>query len=302
VKLGAVSSLLWLACLGPAAGQDFSEIKVERVADKLLFAEGPVWAPEGFLLFCDVPGNRIMKFAGGGASAAFRENSKGTQGLAFDSQGRLYACESHARRVTRTDKKGKIEVLAERFEARRLNAPNDIAVRHDNQVYFSDPAFGKQMDSRELSFFGVYHVTPKGELEVIARPKGRPNGVALSPNGKTLYVANSDEKRIYRYDLDRSGAASNERVLISGIEGVPDGLKTDEKGNLYIAAKAVLIYTPEGKLIREVPVPEKPSNLAFGDADLESLYVTARTSVFRFRVPVKGWSIERTPERPPDSR
>ena len=124
---------------------------------------------------------------------------------------------------------------------------------------------------------------------MVAKPKGRPNGLALSPGGKLLYVTNSDEKRVYAYDLDKNGAASNERVLISGIEGVPDGIRSDEKGNLYIAAKGLLIYTSEGKLIRQVPLAEKPSNLAFGDPDLQSLYVTARSSVYRLRLPVKGW-------------
>jgi len=135
----------------------------------------------------------------------------------------------------------------------------------------------------------VYHVTPKGDVEVVAKPKGRPNGVALAPSGKILYVTNSDEKKVYAYDLDKNGAASGERVVVSGIEGVPDGIRTDEKGNLYVAAKGVAIYTPQGKLIRDVPLVEKPSNLTFGDADLMSLYVTARSSVYRVRVPVKGW-------------
>lgn len=253
------------------------------------FAEGPVWSPEGWLFFCDVPSNRIVKFVPGQGVQVYREDSHGATGLALDSQGRLYACETRTRRVTRTDKKGKVEVIADKFEGKRLNAPNDITVRHDNHVYFTDPAFGSQVDARELNFFGVYHITPKGELEVVSKPKGRPNGITLSPSGKILYVVNSDEKKVYAYDLDKNGDASNERVVISGTEGVPDGIRTDEKGNVYVAAKAVLIYTPEGKLIRQVAFSEKPSNLAFGDADLQSLYVTTRTSLYRLRVPVKGW-------------
>lgn len=286
---GLVPAVFLLAIRIPASAQDFDEIKVERAADKFHFTEGPVWSHDGWLLFCDVPPNRIMKFVPGEGARIFREDSQGATGNAFDSQGRLYTCEAHARRVTRTDKKGKIDVIAEKFEGRRLNAPNDITVRHDNHVYFTDPAFGSQLDARELNFFGIYHITPKGELEIVAKPKGRPNGIALSPDGKILYVANSDEKKIYAYGLDRNGAASNERVLIAAIEGIPDGIRTDEKGNLYVAAKAVLIYTPEGKLIRQIALSEKPSNLAFGDQDMQSLYVTARTSLYRLRVPVKGW-------------
>lgn len=281
--------MLLLAVPAATFAQDFDELKIEKVAEKLLFGEGPVWLREGGLLFSDPPANRIFKFVPGQGAQVFRENSNGAYGNAVDSQGRLYTCEARARRVTRTNKNGRIDVLAERFEGKRLNAPNDIAVRHDNHVYFTDPAFGGQLDTRELSFYGVYHMTPKGELDVIAKPKGRPNGVAFSPNGKILYVTNSDEKSVYSYDLDKNGAASNERVLISGIDGVPDGIRTDEKGNLYIAAKGLLIYGPEGKLIRAVAFGEKPSNMAFGDPDLQSLYVTARTSLYRVRVPVKGW-------------
>jgi len=273
----------------PIAAQDFDEVKVERAADKLHFAEGPAWAREGWLIFCDVPTNRIMKFVPGEGTQVYRESSNGADGNAIDSQGRLYTCEARSRRVTRTDKKGKIDILAEKFEGKRLNAPNDITVRHDNHAYFTDPAFGNQVDARELNFYGVYHITPKGELEIVAKPKGRPNGIALSPSGKALYVTNSDEKKVYSYDLDKNGAASGERVLIQGIEGVPDGIRTDEKGNIYIAAKSVLIYSPEGKFIRQVPLSEKPSNLAFGDVDMQSLYVTARTSLYRLRLPVKGW-------------
>lgn len=285
--------LLPAACLLavwiPVTAQDFDDVKIERAADKLLFAEGPAWAHEGWLIFCDVPSNRLMKFVPGEGAQVYRESSNGADGNAIDSQGRLYTCEVRARRVTRTDKKGKIDVIADKFEGKRFNAPNDITVRHDNHVYFTDPAFGSQMDARELNFFGVFHITPKGDIEVIAKPKGRPNGITLSPTGKMLYVTNSDEKKVYAYDLDKNGAVSNERALISGIEGVPDGIRTDEKGNLYVAAKALLIYSPEGKLLRQVPLAEKPSNLAFGDADLQSLYVTARTSLYRLRLPVKGW-------------
>jgi len=273
----------------PATAGDFDEIKVERAADKLQFAEGPTWLRDGWLLFCDVPSNRIMKFVPGQGTEVFRENSNGASGTAMDSQGRLYVCESRERRVTRTDKKGKIEVLAEKFQGKRLNAPNDIAVRHDNHVYFTDPPFGAQMDARQLDFFGVYHITPKGEMEVVARPKGRPNGIAFAPGGKILYVTNSDEKKVYAYDLDKNGVASGERVLISGIDGIPDGIRTDEKGNLYIAAKGVSVYSSEGKLLRYVALGEKPSNMAFGDVDMQSLYVTARTSLYRLRLPFKGW-------------
>jgi gluconolactonase len=242
----------------------------------------------GFLVFGDIPNNKVMQLTPGQKPSVFREDSNGASGNRFDAQGRLYSCESHARRVTRTDKKGKVEVLAERWQGKRLNAPNDLAVRKEGDVYFTDPAFGNQQDKRELDFFGVYHISRKGELEVLAKPKGRPNGIALSPDGRTLYVSNSDERNVRAYDLDKSGAALNERTLISGIDGVPDGICIDEKGDLYVAASELQVYSQDGKLLGTISVAETPSNCTFGDPDLESLYITARSSVYRARLDVKG--------------
>ena len=278
--------LLLITLRAPA--QDFDRITLEKVASGYIFTEGPAWSREGYLVFSDIPGNKLLRFTPGERAGLFRGNSNGAIGNTFDAQGRLYTCESHARRVTRTDKKGKIEVLAERWQGKRLNAPNDIVVRKDGQIYFTDPAFGNQQDTRELDFCGVFHLSRRGELEVIARPKGRPNGIALSPNGRILYVTNSDERNVRAYDLDHNGAASNERVVISSIPGVPGGIRVDENGNLYVAANAILVYTPEGRRLASIDTPETPSNCAFGDPDFESLYITARASVYRARLDVKG--------------
>ena len=271
-----------------AAAQDFNEVKVDKVSTGHVFAEGPAWSRDGYLVFSDIPNNKILQFEPGTPVSVFRSNSNGATGNTFDAQGRLYTCESHLRRVTRTDKKGKVEVLAEKYQGKRLNAPNDIVVRKDGQIYFTDPAFGNQEDSRELDFFAIYHISRRGELEPIAKPKGRPNGIALSPNGNVLYVTNSDDRNVRAYDLDKNGAASNERVVVSNIDGVPDGMRVDEKGNLYVAANKIEVYSPEGKPLGSVPLAETPSNCAFGDEDFGSLYVTAKTSVYRLRLNVKG--------------
>jgi gluconolactonase len=273
-----------------AAAQDFANMRIDKVAAGYAFTEGPAWSPSGFLIFSDIPNNKLLQFTPGQPATIFRENSNGATGNRFDAQGRLYSCESHSRRVTRTDKKGKVEILAERWQGKRLNAPNDLAIRKDGDIYFTDPAFGNQLDTRELDFFGVYHISRKGDLEVVAKPKGRPNGIALSPDGRTLYVSNSDEKNVRAYDLNKNGEASNERTLISGMEGVPDGICVDEKGDLYVAANHVLVYSPEGKPIGMIQTEETPSNCSFGDPDLGSLYITARTSVYRVRLDVKGVS------------
>jgi gluconolactonase len=277
------------ALIGGAAAQDLDDLKVEKVAVGLRFTEGPAWSPEGFLLFSDTVTNQIHKFVPGKGVSNFADRPGGPIGLAYDTQSRLYTCEFRERRVTRTDKKGKSEMLAERFEGKRFNAPNDIVVRHDNHVYFTDPAFGDQSDHRELDFYGVFHITPKGELEAIARLKTRPNGVTLSPGGKILYVADSDARLIRAWDLDnKTGAASNARVLVDKIPGVPGGIRTDEKGDVWVAAKCVYRYSPQGVLSKTIELGETPSNLSFGDVDYETLFVTARTTVYRVRLGIKG--------------
>ena len=281
-------ALVTLLAGAALAAQDFSDLKIDKVAAGFRFTEGPVWSREGFLLFSDIPNDKILRFAPGKRGEVFREKSDGANGNTFDAQGRLYSCESRTSRVTRADKKGKIEVLAEKWEGKRLNAPNDIVVRKDGHLYFTDPAFGGSTDQRELDFYGVYHITPKGQMELIAKPKGRPNGLALSANGRVLYVDNSDERNVRAYDLDRNGKASNERIVVSGIDGVPDGMKVDEKGNLYVTAKGVAVYSPEGKLLTTIEVAETPANCAFGDPDFQTLYITARTSLYRVRLNVKG--------------
>lgn len=275
-----------------AFAQDFSHLEVQRVVKDLHFAEGPVWSYDGFLLFSDTVVDKLRKLTPGAGDTVFAERAGGAIGNAYDMEGRLYTCEFRERRVTRTLKNGKIEVLASRFEGKRFNAPNDVVVRRDGHVYFTDPAFGAQQDTRELDFYGVYHITPKGELEAIAKWKTRPNGITLSPNGRTLYVSDSDGRSVRAYDLDGKGIASKERIVIDKIPGVPDGLRTDEKGNLYVAADKVYVYAlsnnAPAKLLGEVPIGETPSNLAFGDPDMETLYITARTSVYRVRLGVKG--------------
>ncbi len=272
------------------AAQSFEDLRIDKVQGGYTFTEGPVWSRDGYLLFSDVPNNLILQFVPGakGRASKFRENSNGANGNTFDDRGRLYTCESRTRRVTRTDAKGNVEVLADKFEGKRFNAPNDMVVRRDGNIYFTDPAFGNQADARELAFHGVFHLTPKGQLSVIAKPTGRPNGIALSHNGKTLYVANTDERNIRAYDLDGKGEPSNERVVIRNIDGPPDGIKIDEKGNLYVAARHLPIYSPQGKLLHTIELGEAPANCAFGDADFQSLFITARTSVYRVRIPVKG--------------
>ena len=271
-----------------ALAQDFSEIKFEMLVKGLTFTEGPAWSKDGYLVFSDTPADRLMKWVPGHDVEVLRNGVRGPSGNAFDTEGRLYTCETRGRRVTRTGKRGEIEVLAERWEGKRLNAPNDIVVSRHNHVYFTDPAFGEQADHRELDFYGVYHIPPKGPMKLVAKPAGRPNGIALSPDQRILYVLNSDERNLRAYDLDKNGDPTGERVLISGIPGVPGGLAVDEKGNLYITGKGIFIYSAAGRLLHSLDLQSRASNCAFGEADFQTLFITAGPEVLRARLDVRG--------------
>ena len=206
-----------LALALPALGQQgLGEFKFERLAQGYRFTEGPAWSKDGgYLIFSDTPSDRLLKWTPGSEVTVYRTDAHGPAGNAFDAQGRLYTCETRARRVTRTEKNGKIEVLAEAWEGKKLNAPSQVVVSRTGHVYFTDPAFGEQSDHRELDFHGVYHIPPKGPMTLVAKSASRPRGIALSPNGRTLYVANADDHDIRAWDLDHNGEAANGRVLAS---------------------------------------------------------------------------------------
>jgi gluconolactonase len=239
-------------------------------------------------LFSVTVTNTLHQFIPGKGVEVAGSRPGGPGGNAYDSDGRLYSCEFRERRVVRVAKNGKVDVVASRFQGKRLNAPNDIVVREDGNAYFTDPAFGNQQDARELDFYGVYRIPKNGELEAIARWKTRPNGIALSPNGRVLYVTDSDARNVKAFDLDRQGKASNERVFIASVPGVPAGIRTDVKGNLWVAGKALYTYSAKGELLHILGLGQTPSNLAFGESDFESLFITARTLVYRLRPGVKG--------------
>ncbi len=268
--------------------QLFDDVQAERVATGLQYADGMVWARQGFLAFADVAKKKIYRLDPGSPPKPTEEDNNGAEGLAYDTQARLYICEPGLRRVMRLDQKGKLETLVDGFEGKKFNAPNDIVVRHDGQVYFTDPAFGNAADHRELDFNGVFHLTPKGEIEAAAKWKTRPNGVALSGDGKTLYVGDADRHAVVAFEVDGRGAVSNPRDLIKNIDGVPNGIRTDVTGRIYIGANGLKIYSPEGKLLRTLLEGEIVTNCAFGDNDFETLYVSGRKSIYKIRLGVKG--------------
>ncbi len=267
---------------------------VEKIAGGFQFTEGPVWYQSGFLLFSDIPANILYKWTpGNGAPVVFRKPTNHTNGNTLDLEGRLISCE-HDGRVSRTEHDGTVITLADIFEGKRLNSPNDVVVKSDGSIYFTDPPYGIEKEQEELGFYGVYRLQD-GALTLLTKIHTRPNGLAFSPDEKRLYVANSDpnENLVRVYDVQPDGSIANGRIFADlkspGKAGLADGMKVDVKGNLYTTGpEGVWVFTPEGKLLGKILLPEVPANLTFGDADFKTLYLTAQTSVYRIRLQVAG--------------
>ncbi len=258
----------------------------EKVASGFQFTEGPVWHPEGFLIFSDIPPNRIVKWTAPDKTETFRQPSGNSNGLTFDRQRRLIACEHGNRRVSRTEPDGKVVTVVDKYEGKRLNSPNDIAIKSDGSIYFTDPPYGIQQDQKELGFNGVFRISPDGKLTLLAADFERPNGLAFSPDEKVLYVADTARGHVRAFDVQPDGTLTSGREFVK-VPG-PDGMKVDTKGNLYVTSTGVAIFDPKGNKIGEIKLPERPANCCFGDKDNKTLFVTARTSLYRVRLKVAG--------------
>jgi gluconolactonase len=268
--------------------QDTGTYEAEKVASNLQFVDGLAWSRSGFLAAADVRQRKIYKLSSSPHPEVLRDKDGGASGLAYDLQGRLYICESESRQVTRINQNGEIEVLGSDYQGKKFNSPNDITVRKDGNIYFTDPAFGSANDRRELDFHGIWRIAPKTGIELVAKWQTRPNGIALSADGKLLFVTDSDRHAVVAFDLDRNGQPTNQRDLVKNIAGVPGGIRTDVDGRLYVAAKGVAKYSPDGRLQQTYLDSEYTSNCAFGEGDLESLFVSSRGSIFRIKIGVKG--------------
>ena len=270
-----------------------ADAKMEKVATGLHFTEGPLWHKDGFLLFSDIPANAITKWEPDGKVSTYREVSGNSNGLTFDKEGRLIACEHGNRRVTREEKDGKVTVLASRYEGKRLNSPNDVVVKSDGSIYFTDPPYGVEPGDRELDFQGVFRLSSDGKPALLVDDFSRPNGLAFSPDEKTLYIADSsDRMHVRAFDVRPDGTLANGRIFAdmkAAEEGAPDGMKVDSDGNLWATGPGgVWVFDKSGSHLGTIKPPEVPANCAWGDEDGKTLYMTARTSIYRIRTGAQG--------------
>jgi gluconolactonase len=268
--------------------------QAERLATGFGFTEGPLWHPDGFYYFVDIRANKLFRLTPGKAPEVVRENTGEGNGTAFDLQGRLIMCEGSHRRVTRTVADGRLEVLAERYEGKRLNRPNDVVCKTDGSLWFTDPDLRVPFAERELPYAGVYRITPEGTLTLMADCE-YPNGLAFSPDERVLYVANTRwTQYIHAFELDAAGTVVRRRIFAEMASdddknGVPDGMKVDVEGRVYCTGPGgTWVFAPDGTKLGVIQTPEVPANLAFGGPDLRTLFFTARTSVYTMRVKAPG--------------
>jgi sugar lactone lactonase YvrE len=292
----------------PAAG-------IERLGEdaEFRFLEGPVWVPgtgsaPGYLLFSDIPNDTIHKWTpgesgGSGTVSVLFKPSRNSNGLMIDAQGRLLVCE-HQRRLVRFDTiapDAAPVVLAEKYDDKRLNSPNDLDIHSDGSIVFTDPPYGLnptlgKAGEKELDFHGVFRLAPDGKLSLLTRDLRMPNGLAFSPDEKLLYVADMGKSEIRVFDVKPDGSIDNNRLFAElkseqgggrGMGG--DGVRVDTEGNVYVAARSgVWVFDPKGARLGVIPVPMSPANLCFGGDDMKTMFITAQRGLYRLPVKIPG--------------
>ena len=285
---------------------------LEKLAEGLEWSEGPVWVRDGaYLLFSDIPRNSVMKWKEGEGISLFmkpsgytgskaRGGEPGSNGLLLDPAGRLVLCQHGDRRVVRVEKDGRWTTLADRYQGKRLNSPNDAVFKSNGDLYFTDPPYGLQGEERktlgELGFCGVYRLSADNRLTLLTDQMTRPNGIAFSPDEKTLYVAQSDPKRAVwmAFDVQPDGLIANGRVFydatawVGKLKGLPDGMAADKSGNLFATGPGgVNVFAPDGTFLGRINPGEATANCSFGD-DGSVLYVTADMDLCRIKTNTKG--------------
>ena len=282
-----------------------ADSRLECLASPARWAEGPVWLPgEDAVVFSDVKANRMYRWNRDGKITIFREQANYANGNTLDRQGRLISCEHGRRGVSRTDSDGVARILVDRFDGKRLNSPNDVVVKSDGSLWFSDPPYGIVGDAEgfksESQIIGcyVYRFDPEtGEITAVATDEQRPNGLAFSPDESRLYVADMSivdfplqgRRHLLVYDVIEGRRLSNPRVLAQIEPGIPDGFRVDQCGNIFCSCEdGILVLAGDGQRIGKIGVPERVSNCTFGGPAQDELFITATTSLYRVRLATQG--------------
>ena len=268
--------------------------KLETVAGGFGFTEGPMWDPAGFLYVSDETINKIFRVYPNGKKEELIALGD-PDGNTFDRRHRLIDCASVLRAIIEVTPDGKYKILAERYEGKRFNSPNDVIVAPDGALYFTDPTLDLvEGEKQEIPFQGVYRLDDKGNVRLLTKDLTQPNGLAFSPDGKHFYVDDSEQRNIRVYEVASDGSLTNGKIF--GEEpggkgdGVPDGIKVDKHGNLFVTGpKGIWVWDASGKHIGTIAVPEQPANLTWGDRDYRTLYITATTSVYRLQMKTEGF-------------
>ncbi len=283
---------------GPGFHELVDEHPVWQAGSTYGFPEGPVFFPQGFMVFSDILNERLVRYCPPFWNGVLRENSGGANGNTLDTEGRLISCEGNLRRLTRTEPDGAVTVLADSFEGRPLNAPNDVVVRSDGTILFTDPAFMGEYEhvlapslmAQRASM--VMRIDTSGTLSVAADEVAKPNGLALSPDESVLYVVNSADATVSAFDVDAAGALSNHRIWLrmeSDLEGPGDGMKVDVEGNAYITGPGgVWVARPDGEALGIIRHDGIPTNCGFYGFDSRLLFITATTGTYVVRLRVPG--------------